>query len=372
MLNLKSRAAIALATALLGALAIILVAGLWPFNPLPANHVTWLKEGNGLEFGRDAILLSSSRLDFTGPNWSSISMEIWLQPSGNRGVTTFFSIYTPENPKQLRLMQYQNVLLLRRERKGGSEPIAIGVDKAFFPNTSLFATITSGPKGCSIYLNGKLAREFRGCFLTGRDLSGQLIIGTSPFEQRSWHGEWKGLAIYGAELSPADVLTHYEKWISGRQAEPAYESAPMALFDFHERAGDTIHELRGVAPNLMIPKHYSVPHKPMLQRPWDEFHPDRAYAADVALNIAGFVPLGFLLSTFLRYATRSKRPVLTAILIGALISLTIEVLQIYIPPRSSDMTDVITNTLGTALGAVASASEAVGDMLARFGLMRQK
>jgi len=374
MLQLKSRAVICLATALLGVLAIILVAGLWPFNPFPANNLTWLDDRNGLEFGKNAILLSRSPLDFTGPGWSSISMELWVKPNStsSRRTITFFSIYTSENPKQFRLMQYQNVLLLRRERKGAPEEVAVGVDKAFFPSTPVLLTIAAGPKGSAIYLNGKPARVFPGCFLSGSDLSGQLILGTSPFEDQTWHGEWKGLAIYGAELSPEAVLTHYEKWTSGRQAELAHESVPTALFDFHEREGDTIHDLAEKAPDLFIPKHYSVPHKAMLQRPWDEFHPNRSYAADVAVNIAGFVPFGALLSVFLWCATRSKRPVLTAILIGALTSLTLEVLQAYIPQRSSGMTDILTNTLGTALGAVLAGWEKVKTGLARFGLTRKK
>ena len=358
--------------ALLTVMAIILLAGLWPFNPFPANNVAWLKSRHGLDFGRNAVVLSRSPLHFADPRWSSISLEIWLQPTGSWRVNTFLSIYTPENPKQFRMMYNHNVFLIRRDRrdtKGQWDDTAIGVDNAVFPNTLLFITITAGPKGSSIYFNGKLAQVFPGYILSGRDLSGQLIFGTSPFEKQIWHGEWRGLAIYGAELSSADVLAHYQKWSEGRQTELAKELVPTALYDFHEETGDTIHDLAGPAPDLFIPKHYSVPHKAILQRPWDEYRPDRSYAVDIAVNIAGFVPLGFLLSAFLSSTTRSQRPVLTAILIGALISLTIEILQAYIPQRSSGMTDVITNTLGTAMGAILCGQQKVKAVLVRLGLV---
>ena len=40
-----------------------------------------------------------------------------------------------------------------------------------------------------------------------------------------------------------------------------------------------------------------------------------------------------------------------ALLLGAGISLFIELLQVYLPTRDSSLTDVITNVLGTYIGA---------------------
>jgi VanZ family protein len=374
MVRLKSTAARVLAAALLATLVIILLAALWPFNFFPDNDVAWLKNRNGLLFGRNPVVLSRSPLHFADPPWSSVSLEVWLQPTAAGRESTFLSIYTPENPEQFRMMYYHNVFLIRRNRrdaKGQWHDNALGVDNAVFPNTPLFITITAGPKGSSIYLNGKLAEVSSSYTLSGRDLSGQLIFGTSPFEKQSWHGEWRGLAFYGVELSPEDVQSHYQKWMDGRQTELAKELVPTALYDFHERTGDTVHDLAGAAPGLFIPKHYSVPHKPILRWPWVEYQPSRSYAADIAVNITGFVPFGFLLTAFLG-STRSERPILTAILIGALLSLTIELLQGFIPQRSSGMTDVITNTLGTAMGAILCGQHKVKALLTKLGLARQE
>lgn len=73
------------------------------------------------------------------------------------------------------------------------------------------------------------------------------------------------------------------------------------------------------------------------------------YNEEMFLNILLFVPMGFFLSA------EGKRKILTVILYGALISLSIEVLQPWITiGRVCDITDLFTNTAGTCIGAIAS------------------
>jgi hypothetical protein len=69
---------------------------------------------------------------------------------------------------------------------------------------------------------------------------------------------------------------------------------------------------------------------------------DRALA-DVLINIVLYVPFG--LGAALLGAQRRK-----AILAGALLSATIELVQIWLPGRDASVGDVLANTLGTAIG----------------------
>ena len=68
--------------------------------------------------------------------------------------------------------------------------------------------------------------------------------------------------------------------------------------------------------------------------------------ADDLLNLALFVPLGLAVSW------RSRR-VAAAVVTGFLLSAAIELLQTVVPGRDPSLSDVVFNTLGTAIGALA-------------------
>ena len=79
---------------------------------------------------------------------------------------------------------------------------------------------------------------------------------------------------------------------------------------------------------------------------WD-LHFDRRYIADILINIALYVPLG--MSGHLAF--RRKR-VAGPILLGAVISVCVELLQVYVPGRQSSAIDVVNNVLGSGLGVM--------------------
>lgn len=93
---------------------------------------------------------------------------------------------------------------------------------------------------------------------------------------------------------------------------------------------------------------------------------------DVAINIAGYAPLGFLLClALLRPARAPAGPlgapgaVLLAALAAGLLALTLEFLQIYLPRRVPSTLDLVLNLGGALLGALGSA------LLVRLGVLRR-
>jgi glycopeptide antibiotics resistance protein len=77
---------------------------------------------------------------------------------------------------------------------------------------------------------------------------------------------------------------------------------------------------------------------------------------DFALNVVGFIPLGFLILPLVGYTMSSNkiiRLVAIAAAMGFSVSLVIEILQYFwIPGRYSSAYDLVTNTFGTIIGAL--------------------
>lgn len=76
---------------------------------------------------------------------------------------------------------------------------------------------------------------------------------------------------------------------------------------------------------------------------------------DFIINILGFVPFAYLLMAFQFSGKKPAQPAITALTVlaaGICFSLFIELVQYYIPGRTSSLMDLIGNTAGTAMGIV--------------------
>jgi VanZ family protein len=73
---------------------------------------------------------------------------------------------------------------------------------------------------------------------------------------------------------------------------------------------------------------------------------------DVAINVSGYAPLGFLLALSGLRSGRTRAPVLAATLAACLLSLAMETLQSFLPVRVPSNVDWALNSAGAWLGAV--------------------
>lgn len=333
----------------------MIVAAFWPFTLHPANHVTWLSDENGLRFNGGGIVLSLRSFEFTdSQSPAGATLEIWLEPSQEKNATSLLGFSSPANPEQFRLRQSQNYLLILEESRPTSRHSAMSwlwVPRAFQARKRRFIAISSGEQGTTVYLDGIAAEKSFGFTVTAKDFSGQLIVGSSPSTYDTWRGKLLGVALFGREVTPPQVSEHCQAWLKG-QPEVIKNDHPAALYTFEERAGSLVHNQITSGSDLVIPESFSIPYKPFLKAPWKEFYPTAAYLRGVLINIAGFVPFGFLFCLYLSSGRADRRAMVATMILGAAFSLTIEVLQVYIPMRDSGTTDIFTNTLGTTIGAL--------------------
>jgi VanZ family protein len=75
---------------------------------------------------------------------------------------------------------------------------------------------------------------------------------------------------------------------------------------------------------------------------------------DVAVNVAAYLPLGFLFSIACGARFGPARGAVAATLAAAMVSLAMEAAQMFLPARISSNVDLLANTVGALLGAMAA------------------
>ncbi len=343
-------------------ITVIFLAGLWPLKFNPPNKVAWLKERNGIHFYGHGIVYTPEASDTSTQSpaaENSVSIELVLQPQKEHtcSVARIISFYNNPKVENLMIGQWKSHLIIRSgDIKGDNRGDfkEIGTGKILQKGKTVFITITSGKNGTSLYIDGRPAKRYPDYRLTDqkRRISGQLVLGNSLSGKAPWRGNILGLAIYSRSLKADEVYRNYQAWTQGATQTLLKNKGIVSLYMFDEREGNFVLNRAGKGHNLVIPATFRVFKKTVLVPIWKDFRPKRSYFTDIAINITGFIPFGFILS-FLLYTVRktsASKMYLTAILSGGAISLTIELLQVYLPTRSSQMSDLIFNTLGTILG----------------------
>ena len=337
-------------------LAIILVAGLWPFHS-PKNDVTWLA-GNGIRIGNHGCLLSSGPLrsyDSKADSWGSL--ELWIKPAfATKGRRTILAFEGPgDDATAFSLQQNGNALIIQRKNADADNVLhtaEFAVREALVGDSHTELTIMLGPHDTKVYRNGVLATT---SLLMGNStpvFAGRLVLGNFLNIGSTWPGQVYGLAIYGRQLTPGEVLSHYEDWNNSSRPTITQRDQPVAIYLFDERAGRIVHDQLGSENNLLIPERYMVLHPQFLSVPWRHFRSTPGFWKDVVINVIGFAPFGLSFFAYFSEVRVSKKAALIVVLLGFFTSLTIEVLQAWLPTRNSGMNDLITNTLGTGLGVL--------------------
>ena len=232
----------------------------------------------------------------------------------------------------------------------------IFIDTALIPDGPLFLTMTTGSFGTKLYCDGKLVQEKKD--LTLELPSGgksRLLLGNSVYGTNPWEGDIYGLAFYRSTLTDEDIAIHFNRWSEEHNFSFAKTYKPLALFLFDEKEGEWANDYTIGNDPLNIPKKMKILERKILEPPWQNFRFDQKNIEDILINVIGFMPLGFLLfATLNRLDGNSmKHGILITAISCFVLSLFIEIVQAWIPSRSSSMTDLISNTFGGWIGSIA-------------------
>ena len=332
--------------------------GLWPFNFLRVNHAAWSPDGAGISFARYSVVHGESAVELQD-GAGATSIELYLQPRmlPSRRSDSIVSLYDGVLPVSLAIGQRGSDLWLRipvADARGGRNLQQFMVTACMSPGIRRFVVITSDIGGTAVYVDGFLAQAYPRLTLRPGTLRGRLIFGHAPQGRDNWEGKLLGMAAFRRALAPIEISRHHQLWTGNGAQALSSEPGLSALYTFTEGSGRTIQDHSPSRIPLVIPEFDRVLHKAVLYPPWRDL-PDMG---DVVVNILGFVPFGFLY--FLYRATtvpgRLMRNAFWTVVLSGMISLAIELSQVYLPTRSSSLSDLISNIAGGLIGALAGAA----------------
>ena len=325
---------------------VLLLAGLWPLDFFPKNNVRWLPDQEALRFGRYGIASSpkpvavpGETLDFRNP----IFFGLKIRPLGEPGnsITRILSICDDHFRELFFVGQWKSHMIIKLANVQGSPTGSYwetGVDNLFRKNEPLTLEIRSDNSGMSIVADGKLVLSQTGYSLSrlsGLRTQALLLLGNSPTGESPWKGDLLDLSIHqdtGRTQTPnSNVMTFAQ---SGKESGALLRTGGKPPLEF------------------FIPSTYRPIKKAVLFPPWKETFFNRSFWKDVMVNIFGFIPFGFFFYAWRKETATEKdfSSGLFVVLLGAGVSLAIELLQVFLPTRDSSLTDLINNIVGTCIG----------------------
>ena len=344
---------------MLSILILIVVFGLWPFNLNPFNQVFWLKEEPGVRFSGPGHLYSAGSLSdfFSGPDLSAWNVGCARPPSRTTGCPTSSPSGTAGGKRSSCWASGRIRLAIRVRTSRPDVPRGYrerGKDQVLVKNRMVFVTLTSSPEGSTLYLDGARVKEFPGFALLEDGPAGPsvLVLGNSAVGKSHWEGDLLGLAFYNRVLSDREVRENHSRWI--QRDYPSLKNSPglIGLYPFIEGQGDRVRNLAGGAHPLLKPAVFHPLQKVILEWPTKDQLKRWNFYQDLAVNILGFIPLGFFFALWLLRFTRLSglRAGILTLVFGSGLSLGIELTQVYLPSRNSPASDLIFNVLGTLIG----------------------
>jgi len=332
----------------------ILFFGLNPRTLSFSNHVDWIKNQSGIRFDKYGIAYTNVfteeiRGEVSDSKAFSFEIALKQEKTNENNFKYIFVFHNGQDRSQFLMAQWRSWIILMN---GKTEKLA--VDTALLPEGPLFFTLTTNSFGTSLYFEGRLIRKEKNLtfdFSNGGEV--RLVLGNSVYGKHSWQGDIYGFAFYQSTLADQDVESHFLQWSKERNFSFAKTAKPLILFLFDEKEGRWASDYSGGTKSLHIPPKIKALERKFLMLPRQQNRFNTGSMMDIFLNVLGFMPLGFLLSATLADLGGNFRKYGVVITVGLclIMSLSIEIVQAWLPLRDSSLLDLILNVFGGWIGS---------------------
>lgn len=334
---------------------ILFIAGLWPFTFNPKNNVHWIENKPGIYIKKDSIIYSeqlSPRLYKKLISANGFSIETILRPDETftHGLRFILACGAVGRQYNFALGQRRDGLLFflkTMEPPGGENIHTIEIKNIFAAPCRKHLVITCDNGMTKLFVDGSLVKhvEIPGTF-SNWDKNARIFVGNDDSGEHSWEGDIYKIAIYeramGLEIFSSEKIK-------------SNEIKSLLYYDFEVLAPKDVikdHGGQNFEQDLFIPKYFNVLGKTILSLPNRYFLLSTAFLKDVFINVSGFIPLGVIIFLWIMFSGGSTRCAFcSSIMLGFTISVSLEVIQIFLPLRSSSCVDLFNNILGSFIGA---------------------
>jgi VanZ family protein len=176
-----------------------------------------------------------------------------------------------------------------------------------------------------------------------------LVVGCGSNGKNCWNGILRSAAIgrMRAGITMARFINSADT--TTRRADTLH------WYRFSEASDGIIKDAKKTGPDILVPRLFWFPKKEVLVSPLNDFRNEAFYWIDVIINLVGFLPMGIAGFLFFRLGLgiSPRSSLLAAITTALLVSVGIELTQVYIPTRTSQFSDVALNVLGGLWGGFA-------------------
>ena len=376
-------------------IALLFFVGFWPFNFAQTNMVT-LDMTNGLQLITPATVYTQTPPEkLLNMKEFTIFLSLSSDYLGADGYARILTHSLDEDRMNFMVGQWKDSLVFKVKVDNKTMPVHFETEGILNKNEKASILIVFNGNELISYKDGEIKGRMKTGLIKFSHWNGSypLVIGSEADGMYTWQGTIYSVAVFDRALSPNDMETlpshitnlspviwydfqrkdenvagyrlqvnGLEKqnkalnWLTNKTNETnkTNQTAVNPPLNYSPTQHAVVTDLgRGMPADLIIPYYFKPYKKPVLEKVYVRWEEYRKNLLDIVINIAGFIPLGFLLSMYLtQKGLTFSKALMLSIVAGFVISLTIELLQYFLPTRTSSMPDLIANTMGTALGTL--------------------